>query len=66
MQRSLVLRGSKQCKCAEAQERTKSELGARLLLSHRRRMEREAKAKFIASVWGAELVQFLASVDLEE
>ena len=38
----------------------------------RRRMEREAKAKVVASVWGADFVQFpcrascFASVDLEE
>ena len=37
----------------------------------RRRMEREAKANVVASVWGAEFSQFLASscfasVDLEE
>ena len=29
---------------------------------HRRRMEREAKAKVNASVWGAEFVQFLATL----
>ena len=28
--------------------------------THRRRMEREAKAKVVASVWGAEFIQFLA------
>ena len=28
---------------------------------HRRRMDREAKAKVVASVWGAEFVQFLAA-----
>ena len=29
---------------------------------HRRRMEREAKAKVVASVWGADFVQFLAAL----
>ena len=29
---------------------------------HRRRMKREAKAKVVASVWGAEFVQFLAAL----
>ena len=29
---------------------------------HRRRMEREAKAKVVASVWGAEFIQFLAAL----
>ena len=28
---------------------------------HRRRMEREAKAKVVASVWGTEFIQFLAA-----
>ena len=40
--------------------------------SHRRRIQTEAKAKVVVSVWGAEFIQFLAalavflSVDLEE
>ena len=29
---------------------------------HRRRMETEAKAKFVASVWGAKFIQFLAAL----
>ena len=29
---------------------------------HRRRIEREAKAKVVASVWGADFVQFLATL----
>ena len=29
---------------------------------HRRRMEREAKAKVVASVWGTDFVQFLATL----
>ena len=29
---------------------------------YRRRMEREAKAKVVASVWGAEFIQFLAAL----
>ena len=29
---------------------------------HRRRMEREAKAKVVASVWGADFVQFPAAL----
>ena len=29
-------------------------------------MEREAKAKVVASIWGAKFVQFPALVDLEE
>ena len=33
---------------------------------HRRRMEEEDKSKVVASVWGAECVQFLAAVDLKE
>ena len=32
------------------------------LYTHRRRMEREAKAKVVASVWGADFVQFLAAL----
>ena len=35
-------------------------------LYHTRRMEREAKAKFVASVWGADFVQFFSTVGLEE
>ena len=31
-------------------------------LTHRRRMEREAKAKVFASVWGADFVQFSAAL----
>ena len=31
-------------------------------LKHRRRLEIEAKAKFVASVWGADFVQFLAAL----
>ena len=30
--------------------------------NHRRRMETEAKAKVVASVWGAEFIQFLAAL----
>ena len=33
-----------------------------MCLGHRRRMEREAKAKVIASVWGAHIFQFLAAL----
>ena len=29
---------------------------------HRRRLDREAKAKVVASVWGADFVQFLAAL----
>ena len=29
---------------------------------HRRRIEREAKAKVVASIWGADFVQFLATL----
>ena len=32
------------------------------MVDHRRRMEREAKAKVVASVWGAKFVQFLAAL----
>ena len=35
---------------------------AKISYSHRRRMEREAKAKVVASVWGADFVQFLAAL----
>ena len=31
-------------------------------MKHRRRLEIEAKAKFVASVWGADFVQFLAAL----
>ena len=31
-------------------------------LKHRRRMERDAKAKVVTSVWGAELLKFLAEL----
>ena len=31
-------------------------------MNHRRRMEREEKAKFVASVWGVECIQFLAAI----
>ena len=33
-----------------------------LWFHHRRRMEREAKANVVASVWGAEFIQFLATL----
>ena len=33
-----------------------------MCIDHRRRMEREAKAKVVASVWGADFVQFLATL----
>ena len=32
--------------------------------AHRRRMEREAKAKVVASVWGADFIQFLAALSV--
>ena len=34
----------------------------RVLNDHRGRMEREAKAKVVASVWGADFLPFLAAV----
>ena len=37
-------------------------MSAVILRGHRRRMEREAKAKVVAFVWGAEFVQFLAAL----
>ena len=33
-----------------------------LIWTHRRRKEREAKAKVVASVWGADFFQFLAAL----
>ena len=35
---------------------------AYLYIKHRRRMKLEEKAKVVASVWGAEFVQFLAAL----
>ena len=31
-------------------------------IKHRRRMETEAKAKVVASVWGAKFIKFLAAL----
>ena len=36
-----------------------------LIWTHRRRKEREAKAKVVASVWGADFFQFLAAQERE-
>ena len=32
--------------------------------AHRRMMERETKAKVVASVWGTEIIQFLATLSI--
>ena len=35
-----------------------------MYLAHSRRMYTEAKAKVVASIWGAEFIQFLAALDI--
>ena len=32
--------------------------------AHRRRIKKEEKAKVVATVWGTELIQFLAALDI--
>ena len=44
------------------QKRTFEVINNTFLYVHRRRLETEAKAKVIASVWGTEFMQFLAAL----
>ena len=38
--------------------------GSNMHATHRRRIKTEAKAKVVASVWGAEFIQFVAALGI--